>query len=112
MNKGSVYEVVGPVVDVKFASGKLPPIYSALKIDDEARNLHVTLEVASHLGDEVVRCVSLASTDGLVRGMEVQDTGAPITVPVGEGCLGRLFNLLGQAIDGKGPLTTTETMPI
>jgi F-type H+-transporting ATPase subunit beta len=112
MNKGSVLEVVGPVVDVKFSAGQLPPVYQALKIDEDARNLHLTLEVAAHLGDEVVRCISMASTDGLVRGMDVVDTGAPISVPVGEACLGRLFNLLGEAIDGKGPLAATETMPI
>ncbi len=101
MTKGTILEVVGPVVDVKFPAGQLPAIYNALKIEDAKKNIDITIEVAQHLGDEVVRGIALASTDGLIRGMPVEDTGAPISVPVGDGCLGRMFNLLGEPIDGK-----------
>ena len=100
MNKGSILEIVGPVVDVRFPAGKLPEIYNAITIK-RTDGKTITAEVAQHLGDEVVRCISLASTDGLVRGMEAIDTAAPIKVPVGDGCLGRLFNLLGETIDTK-----------
>jgi len=109
---GSVLEVVGPVVDVKFPTGALPAIYNAIKIEDKPRGIDITVEVAQHLGDDVARCVSMATTDGLVRGMLAVDTGAPISVPVGEKALGRMYNLLGQPIDGLGPSLTTKTMPI
>ena len=112
MNRGKIIEVVGPVVDVKFAAGELPPIYNAVEIQDDKRPKTLTAEVAQHLGDEVVRCIALSSTDGLVRGMEVVDTGAPIQVPVGKGCLGRLFNLKGEALDGKGDVDASEKWPI
>ncbi|MGG0185045.1 F0F1 ATP synthase subunit beta [Bacillus rhizoplanae] len=97
MNKGRVTQIMGPVVDVKFDGGKLPEIYNALKIKQDAINL--TLEVAIHLGDNTVRTVAMSSTDGLVRGTEVEDTGKPIAVPVGDATLGRVFNVLGDAID-------------
>jgi F-type H+/Na+-transporting ATPase subunit beta len=90
---------MGPVVDCRFATDTLPNIYSAVEIKDLARGIDLVCEVAQHLGDDVVRTVALASTDGLVRGMAVVDTGAPISVPVGEATLGRVFNLLGQPID-------------
>ncbi|MEW6743666.1 MAG: F0F1 ATP synthase subunit beta [Planctomycetota bacterium] len=112
MNEGTVLEVVGPVVDVKFEAGKLPDIYSAVKIEDEARRIDITCEVAQHLGDQVARCVAMASTDGLVRGMKAVDQGGPISVPVGKECLGRLFNLLGEPIDDKGPLGAHKRYPI
>ena len=112
MNTGKIVEVVGPVVDVRFDSGVLPPIYNALKITDQKGGIDVTIEVAQHLGDNRVRTIAMASTDGLVRGMAVTDTGAPISVPVGKAVLGRIYNLLGQPIDGKGPSTATETRPI
>lgn len=94
MAKGRVIQVMGPVVDVKFENGHLPAIYNALKIQHKARNeneidIDLTLEVALHLGDDTVRTIAMASTDGLIRGMEVIDTGAPISVPVGEVTLGR-----------------------
>jgi len=111
MSQGKVLEVIGPVVDVQFPSGSLPAIYNALKIPMKGGKT-LTTEVAAHLGDEVVRCIALASTDGLVRGTEVQDTGAPISVPVGEACLGRLFNLLGETLDGKGDVKAAEHWPI
>ncbi|WP_062200024.1 F0F1 ATP synthase subunit beta [Massilibacterium senegalense] len=104
MNKGRVTQVMGPVVDVKFDNGQLPKIYNALTIQHKARTEHevdidLTLEVALHLGDDTVRTVAMDSTDGVVRGLEVVDTGAPISVPVGEVTLGRVFNVLGNAID-------------
>ncbi|WP_242216916.1 F0F1 ATP synthase subunit beta [Bacillus cereus group sp. BfR-BA-01380] len=97
MNKGRVTQIMGPVVDVKFDGGKLPEIYNALRIKEDAMDL--TLEVALHLGDNTVRTVAMSSTDGLVRGTEVEDTGKPISVPVGDATLGRVFNVLGDAID-------------
>ncbi len=96
---GKVIQVLGPVVDCRFSNGNLPAIYSAVVIVDKKRGINLTCEVAQHLGDDIVRCVALASTDGLVRGSEATDTGGPIMVPVGEATLGRVFNLLGQPID-------------
>ncbi len=98
-NIGKVVQVIGPTVDCAFDSDKLPNILNALKIEDAEKGIKLTVEVALHIGDNVVRCVALASTDGLVRDMPVLDTGAPISVPVGEKSLGRLFNLLGDTID-------------
>ena len=118
-NNGKVVQVVGPVLDVEFPSGHLPAIYNALKIKtnqtaggakDDGGVL--TLEVASHLGDNTVRAIAMAATDGLTRGMPVEDTGAPITVPVGRACLGRLLDVLGQPKDLRGPIDTKETSPI
>ncbi len=103
-NKGKIVQVIGPTVDCEFDSDKLPRIYNELKIIDEKRHINLAVEVAGHLGDNIVRCVAMASTDGLIRGMEVIDTGAPISVPVGEATLGRLFNLLGDTIDTLKPL--------
>ncbi|MCB8932170.1 MAG: F0F1 ATP synthase subunit beta [Chthonomonadaceae bacterium] len=96
---GTVIQVMGPVVDCRFPTDSLPEIYNALVIKDDARGVDLTCEVAQHLGDDIVRTVALKSTDGLVRGMQAQDTGGPIQVPVGEATLGRVFNLLGQPID-------------
>lgn len=104
MNKGRVLQIMGPVVDVKFESGHLPEIYNALKIVTKAGNesdvnINLTLEVALHLGDDTVRTIAMSTTDGLTRGAEVENTGAPISVPVGDVTLGRVFNVLGEAID-------------
>lgn len=99
MNKGRIVQIMGPVVDVKFDNAQLPEIYNALKISSDSVNL--TLEVALHLGDDTVRTIAMASTDGLTRGLEVVDSGAPISVPVGEPTLGRVFNVLGEVIDLK-----------
>ncbi len=96
---GTIIQVMGPVVDCRFSTDTLPEIYNAIEIRDEARGIDLTCEVAQHLGDDVVRTVALSTTDGLVRGMAVTDTGAPITVPVGNATLGRVFNLLGKPID-------------
>jgi len=104
MNAGKVRQVIGPTVDIEFPPDKLPNILNALKIKDEKNKIDLTVEVAMHLGDNLVRCVALSSTDGLVRGMEAVDTGGPISVPVGLKTLGRLFNLLGDPIDELGPL--------
>ncbi|MBS4223422.1 F0F1 ATP synthase subunit beta [Lederbergia citrea] len=100
MNKGQVLQVMGPVIDVKFANGQLPEIYNALKVTGAGdANIELTLEVALHLGDDTVRTIAMASTDGVQRGMDVLDTGAPISVPVGDVTLGRVFNVLGENID-------------
>jgi F-type H+-transporting ATPase subunit beta len=115
MNIGTVVQVIGPVVDVEFGEGKLPTILTALTItnaaiDDTEDNL--VIEVAQHLGDNVVRCIAMEVTDGLVRGMPVKDTGAPIMVPVGEAGLGRIINVIGRPVDGLGPIVTDKKMPI
>ena len=105
MNKGYVLQVMGPVVDVKFDNGQLPDIYNALKVTSADGNVDLTLEVALHLGDDTVRTIAMASTDGVQRGMDALDTGAPISVPVGDITLGRVFNVLGDNIDLDGEIT-------
>ncbi|MBR5380429.1 MAG: F0F1 ATP synthase subunit beta [Clostridia bacterium] len=102
MNTGSVIQVMGPVLDVRFPEGKMPDLLNAVKIDLNGQSL--VCEVAQHIGDNIARCVAMSSTDGLKRGTEATDTGAPISVPVGDSCLGRVFNLLGEPIDEKEPL--------
>lgn len=109
---GTVVQVTGPVVDCRFATDSLPKIYNAVTINDAQRGVDLTCEVAQHLGDDMVRCVALSSTDGLVRGMAAVDSGSPITVPVGEATLGRVFNLLGKPIDNGGEVNATKTYPI
>ncbi len=104
MNKGKIVQVIGPTVDVEFAPDELPELYNAITIVDKEKGIDLTVEAALHVGDNTVKCVSLASTDGLVRGMEAVDTGKPITVPVGETSLGRVFNLLGVPIDEGDPI--------
>ena len=103
-NIGHVRQIIGPTLDIEFDSDNLPNILNAITIDNDSRNIHLTVEVAQHVGNNQVRCVAMASTDGLVRGMEAVDTGGPISVPVGDQCLGRMFNLLGEPIDGKGDI--------
>jgi len=109
---GKVLEVVGPVVDIKFEAEELPEIYNAVKIIDKDKDIDIVVEVAQHLGDEVARCVAMSSTDGLIRGMRSEDTGAPIKVPVGKGCLGRLFNLMGETLDHLGDVGPDKHLPI
>src|SRR5262245_29935602 len=111
---GHVIQVIGSTFDAQFPEGHLPEIYNALKIDAENKGykLRLTGEVQQHLGGNRVRCVALGSTDGLMRGMEVVDTGAPVSVPVGKETLGRVFNLLGDPVDGRGPVNVKETRPI
>lgn len=104
MNKGLIHQIIGPVVDVKFNPEELPKLNNAIEIDANGRR--VVAEVAQHMGDDVVRCVALSSTDGLSRGMIGVDTGGPIKVPVGREVLGRLFNVVGDTIDEKGPINT------
>ena len=111
-NVGKVVQVIGPTVDVAFDAEHLPRILNAIRIEDEKRGIRLTVEAALHIGDDIVRCVAMSSTDGLVRGMSAVDTGAPISVPVGEGGLGRIFNLLGDPIDGKGPVQAEQRYPI
>src|SRR5947207_1132792 len=111
-NAGKVVQVIGPTVDVVFDADKLPRILNAIRIDDPSRGIRLTVEAALHIGDNIVRCIAMASTDGLVRGMPAVDTGEPISVPVGEEGLGRIFNLLGEPIDGKGPVNAQKRYPI
>jgi F-type H+-transporting ATPase subunit beta len=118
MNEGQIVQVIGPVVDVEFEPGKLPAIYNALEVAGiEIKDLFsysqkLTLEVAQHLGESTVRTVAMAATDGLVRGQKVHDTGAPISVPVGKGTLGRILNIVGEPVDKQGPIPHEKSYPI
>ncbi len=117
MNVGHIVQVIGVVVDIRFPPGKVPDIYNAIKIksDEEdmfGRKIDLTLEVAQHLGNNTVRTVAMSATDGLVRGMEAVDTGAPISCPVGRATLGRLVDVLGEPIDGIGPIESEMHYPI
>ncbi|MBE9156950.1 F0F1 ATP synthase subunit beta [Nodosilinea sp. LEGE 06152] len=114
-NVGYITQVIGPVVDIKFPAGEMPKIYNALKIEGTnpaGNEVAVTCEVQQLLGDSQVRAVSMSSTDGLVRGMKAVDLGAPISVPVGAATLGRIFNVLGEPVDEKGPVNVETTSPI
>jgi F-type H+-transporting ATPase subunit beta len=114
-NIGYITRVIGPVVDVKFPGGKLPQIYNALTItgtNEAGQSISLTVEVQQLLGDNQVRAVAMSTTDGLVRGLEVVDTGAPITVPVGKATLGRIFNVLGEPVDQQGPVDAEAYLPI
>jgi F-type H+-transporting ATPase subunit beta len=115
MNIGKIVQVIGPVVDVSFEEGKLPSILNAISITNPAINDqedNLIIEVALHLGDNVVRCIAMDITDGLVRGMTAKDTGDPIMVPVGKECLGRIVNVVGRPVDGLGPINAQTKMPI
>lgn len=114
---GHVVQVIGVVVDIRFPPGQVPDIYNAVKIESEkedvfGRKIDLTLEVAQHLGNNIVRCVAMSTTDGLVRGMEAYDTGRPISVPVGRPSLGRVMDVLGNPIDGRGPIVSDTYYPI
>ncbi len=114
-NIGRITQIIGPVLDVEFSAGKMPQIYNALKIEgknEAGQDVSVTCEVQQLLGDNTVRAVAMSTTDGLVRGMEVVDTGAPINVPVGPATLGRIFNVLGEPVDNRGPVNSEETFSI
>ena len=114
-NVGHVTQIIGPVVDIKFPSGHLPEIYNAVKIsgkNEVGQDISIVCEVQQLLGDGQIRSVSMSTTDGLVRGMEVVDTGAPISVPVGPATLGRIFNVIGETVDNLGPVQTEETSSI
>jgi len=117
-NVGKIVQVIGPVVDVEFEPGHLPSLYNALEVrgrkleDVFSYSERLVLEVAQHLGESRVRTVALSSTDGLTRGMGVEDTGAPIMIPVGQATLGRIINIIGEPVDKRGPLTSDTTYPI
>ena len=115
MNEGKLIQIIGPVVDVEFGDGELPEILTALLISNPAINDvedNLVVEVAQHLGDNVVRCIAMDVTDGLVRGMPVKNTGSPIMMPVGDPGLGRVLNVVGRPVDGLGPVVTEEYYPI
>lgn len=115
MNVGRVVSIMGPVVDIEFGRGQLPEIFNAIKIGaspEQGRQNELTLEVSNHLGDNLVRCIAMSSTDGLVRGLEAVDQGAPISVPVGDVTLGRVFNVLGNTIDNGAEIPASQKNPI
>ncbi|MHB9097198.1 MAG: F0F1 ATP synthase subunit beta [Syntrophales bacterium] len=115
MNFGRIVQVIGPVVDLAFEEGQLPSIMNAVAITNPTINDtedNLIVEVAQHLGDNVVRCIAMDITDGLVRGMQAKDTGGPISVPVGPECLGRILNVVGRPVDGLGPVNAKHSMPI
>ena len=99
-NVGHIVQIIGPVLDIKFSAEQMPAIYNAIEIKKQDDSVLVA-EVAQHLGDDIVRCIAMSATEGLVRGMQATDTGAPISVPVGTQTLGRIFNVTGKAVDGK-----------
>lgn len=111
MNKGVIAQIIGPVVDLQFKAGEVPGLYNAIAVQNSDKST-VTLEVQQHLGEGLVRCVAMSSTDGLKRGMEALDTGSPILVPVGDEVLGRLFNVLGESIDGETAVQTKQNYPL
>ncbi|AWP30698.1 ATP synthase F1, beta subunit [Paenibacillus vortex V453] len=115
MKKGRVVSITGAVVDIEFERGHLPEIFNAVKIEatlEGGRSVDLTLEVSNHLGDNLVRCIAMSSTDGLIRGIEAVDLGRPITVPVGSATLGRVFNVLGEPIDNAGDVVSEINNPI
>ena len=109
-NIGKIVQIIGAVVDIRFPKDHLPKLLNAIEINNGSQKL--TVEVAQHIGDDVVRCIAMSTTDGLVRGMDAVDTGSPIKVPVGKETLGRVFNLLGEAIDDKPAPETKERWAI
>ena len=114
-NQGRIVQVIGPVVDVEFGDSELPEINTALRISNPAiddRPLNLTVEVAQHMGERTVRCIAMDTTDGLVRGMPVVNTGAPIMMPVGKEVLGRILNVVGEPVDERGPVNTAKKLPI
>ena len=114
-NIGYITQIIGPVVDVKFPEGKMPMIYNAIIVkgtNEAGQEVNVACEVQQLLGDNQVRAISMSTTDGMIRGMEATDTGAPISVPVGNATLGRIFNVLGEPVDNLGPVQNEATSPI
>ena len=114
-NVGQITQVIGPVLDVEFENGELPQIFNALTVTNPAiddREDNLVIEVAQHLGERTVRCIAMDATEGLVRGMSVRDTGGPITMPVGDGTLGRIINVIGDPVDDAGPVPATKRCPI
>ncbi|MBU0462211.1 MAG: F0F1 ATP synthase subunit beta, partial [Proteobacteria bacterium] len=114
-NIGKIAQVLGAVIDVEFEPGKLPPVLTALTVTNPAigdMEDNLVIEVAQHLGDNVVRCIGMDVTDGLQRGMPVKDTGSPIMMPVGKASLGRVLNVVGRPVDGLGPISQEKMLPI
>ena len=114
-NLGRVVQIIGPVLDIAFGQGQVPNIYNALQIHSKnaaGKDMSVTCEVQQLLGDNCVRAVAMNPTDGLMRGMEVLDTGKPLSVPVGQATLGRIFNVLGEPVDELGPVKNEASLPI
>src|SRR6266540_6243358 len=113
---GRVVQIIGPVIDVEFPEGHLPAIYNAVTVKDEGKAtgvpIDIVTEVAQHLGENRVRCVSMKPTEGMVRGMKALDTGAPISVPVGDETLGRILDVVGEPVDGLGPVNAKERWSI
>src|SRR5258705_7665982 len=115
MGMGKITQVLGAVVDIEFSDSSLPPIYNALKVSNPAisdQQWNLVVEVAQHLGENTVRCIAMDTTEGLVRGMDAMDTGAGITVPVGEETLGRVLNVIGEPVDEMGPVNAQKSYPI
>ncbi|HVI73354.1 MAG TPA: F0F1 ATP synthase subunit beta, partial [Anaeromyxobacteraceae bacterium] len=115
LQNGRITQVIGPVVDVEFPPGALPEIYTALAVTNpgiDARHDNLVVEVAQHLGENTARCIAMDSTEGLVRGMPVKNTGAPITMPVGKEVLGRILNVVGEPVDERGPVDAKKRLPI
>ncbi|MHC4787700.1 MAG: F0F1 ATP synthase subunit beta, partial [Planctomycetota bacterium] len=110
--EGKVIQIIGPVVDVEFPPEQLPALYNAVYVEGGSDGERLVMEVAQHLGDNVVRCVAMAPTEGLMRGQRAVDAGDPIMVPGGDGTLGRLMNVVGEAIDELGPVEGDEALPI
>ena len=113
-NVGRVTQVIGSTFDVEYAEDQLPAIYNAVKLESDHKGvkLDLTGEVQQHLGGGRVRCIALGSTEGMIRGMDCIDLGQPVTVPVGDATLGRVFNVLGEPVDGRGEVPATERWPI
>ena len=109
-NVGKVIQIIGPVLDIRFDPKHLPNLLNAIHIEKDGKT--VVVEVAQHIGDDTVRCISMSSTDGLTRGLDAVDTGGSITVPVGDETLGRIFNLLGEPVDNKPAPKTEKRLPI
>src|SRR3984893_13118541 len=113
---GRVVQIIGPVIDVEFPEGHLPSIHNAVTVKDPGKEtgvpIDIVTEVAQHLGENRVRCISMKATDGMVRGMAAVDTGAPISVPVGKETLGRILNVIGEPVDERGPVNAKERWPI
>src|SRR5690554_5336922 len=113
-NIGKIVQIIGPVVDIQFSENNIPEIFNAVTVNFQVsgQDNKVTLEIQQHLGEGMVRAVAMSSTEGLVRGMDAVDTEGPITVPVGEAVLGRIFNVVGDTVDGLGPCETEKRYPI
>ena len=113
-NQGKVVQVIGPVIDIQFDESRVPEIYNAIELNYklEGKDTRLVLETQQHLGNGLVRAVAMSTTEGVVRGMSATDSGSPITVPVGESVLGRIFNVIGEPVDNKGPVKAESHYPI